>query len=71
MSDGWVATHSTAEPEGQAEEASLGSWRGLVVGTIHPSAVLRAPDSEGRDRAYAGLVGDLVEAREAVAEAAR
>jgi hypothetical protein len=48
-----------------------GSWRGLVVGTIQPSAVLRAPDSEGRDRAYAGLVGDLVEAREAVAEAAR
>jgi hypothetical protein len=49
-----------------------------VVGTIHPSAVLRGPDpedSEGRDRAYAGLVADLVAdlvaAREAAAEAAR
>jgi DNA polymerase len=63
--------YRVGEHKGQAEEASLGSWRGLVVGTIHPSAVLRAPDSEGRDRAYAGLVGDLVEAREAVAEAAR
>jgi hypothetical protein len=44
------------------------------VGTIHPSAVLRGPDpedSEGRDRAYAGLVADLVAAREAAAEAAR
>jgi uracil-DNA glycosylase family protein len=63
--------YRVSEHKGQAEEASLGSWRGLVVGTIHPSAVLRAPDSEGRDRAYAGLVGDLVKAREAVAEAAR
>jgi uracil-DNA glycosylase len=63
--------YRVGEHKGQAEEASLGSWRGLVVGTIHPSAVLRAPDSEGRDLAYAGLVGDLVEAREAVAEAAR
>jgi DNA polymerase len=30
-----------------------------VVATIHPSAVLRAPDSEGRRAAYAMLVGDL------------
>jgi hypothetical protein len=41
------------------------------VGTIHPSAVLRGPDAEGRDRAYAGLVADLVTAREAAAEVAR
>ena len=49
-------------------------WQGLVVGTIHPSAVLRGPDpedSEGRERAYAGLVADLAAAREAAAEAAR
>ena len=60
--------------KGKAEEASLGSWQGLVVGTIHPSAVLRGPDpedSESRDRAYAGLVADLVAAREAAAETAR
>jgi len=50
-------------------EGSLGSWHGVVVGTIHPSAVLRGPDREGRDRAYAGLVADLVTAREALAQA--
>src|SRR5262245_39566946 len=30
-----------------------------VVATIHPSAVLRAPDSEGRRAAYEALVADL------------
>jgi uracil-DNA glycosylase len=30
-----------------------------VVATIHPSSVLRAPDSEGRREAYAMLVADL------------
>ena len=30
-----------------------------VLGTIHPSAVLRAPDSEGRRAAYDSLVADL------------
>jgi uracil-DNA glycosylase len=62
--------YRVGEHKGKAEEASLGSWRGLVVGTIHPSAVLRGPDQEGRDRAYAGLVADLVVAREAAAETA-
>jgi uracil-DNA glycosylase len=61
--------YRVGEHKGQAEEASLGSWRGLVVGTIHPSAVLRGPDQEDRDRAYAGLVADLVVAREAAADA--
>ena len=32
---------------------------GRIVATIHPSAVLRAPDSEGRKAAYAMLVADL------------
>jgi DNA polymerase len=63
--------YRVGEHKGNAEEASLGSWQGLVVGTIHPSAVLRGPDPEGRDRAYAGLVADLVTAREAAAETAR
>jgi len=31
-----------------------------VVATIHPSAVLRAPDSEGRRQAYQMLVDDLI-----------
>jgi DNA polymerase len=30
-----------------------------VIATIHPSAVLRAPDSEGRRAAYDMLVEDL------------
>ena len=63
--------YRVGEHKGQAEEASLGSWRGLVVGTIHPSAVLRGPDQDDRDRAYAGLVADLVVAREAAVEAVR
>jgi uracil-DNA glycosylase len=37
-------------------ETSLGSRQFLV--TVHPSAVLRAPDGE-RDKAYAALVADL------------
>ena len=61
--------YRVGEHKGQAEEASLGSWRGLVVGTIHPSAVLRGPDQEDRDRAYAGLVADLVLARQVAAGA--
>ena len=44
------------------ETAALGG-SGLpvrhVVATIHPSAVLRAPDSEGRRSAYESLVADL------------
>ena len=62
--------YRVGEHKGKAEEAWLGSWRGLMVGTIHPSAVLRGPDQEDRDRAYAGLVADLVVAREAAADAA-
>jgi uracil-DNA glycosylase len=53
------------EHRGKVEEAALGSWRGLVVSTIHPSAVLRGPDAQTRERSYAGLVEDLVAAREA------
>lgn len=34
-------------------------WAGAVVATIHPSAVLRAPDSESRRVAFEGLVADL------------
>ncbi|MBV9094485.1 MAG: UdgX family uracil-DNA binding protein [Streptosporangiaceae bacterium] len=55
------------EHRGKAEEAALGGWQGLAVTTIHPSAVLRGPDADSRDRAYAGLVSDLVVARQAAA----
>jgi DNA polymerase len=37
-----------------------------VVATIHPSAVLRAPDSEGRRAAYESLVADLKVAAKAL-----
>jgi DNA polymerase len=34
-------------------------WGGRVLATIHPSAVLRAPDQDARRAAYDGLVADL------------
>jgi uracil-DNA glycosylase family protein len=51
--------------KGEVVDAVLGDWHGLAVGTIHPSAVLRGPDSAARDTAYAGLVADLATARDA------
>lgn len=51
--------------KGEVEEAEFGPWQGLVVSTIHPSAVLRTGDPETRERSYAGLVADLVTAHEA------
>ena len=53
------------EHKGKVEDAESGPWRGLVVSTIHPSAVLRGDDPAARDRSYAGLVADLVTARKA------
>ncbi|HEY2268035.1 MAG TPA: uracil-DNA glycosylase family protein [Streptosporangiaceae bacterium] len=55
--------YRVGEHQGKAEESSFGSWHGLVVGTVHPSAVLRGPDPDSRERAYADLVSDLVLAR--------
>jgi uracil-DNA glycosylase family protein len=54
------------EHKGKVEEVAVGPWRGLVVSTIHPSAVLRGEDPEARERSFAGLVADLVTAREAL-----
>src|SRR5579863_8889803 len=34
------------ERKGKVEEAEFGPWQGVVVSTIHPSAVLRAGDEE-------------------------
>lgn len=55
------------EHKGKTQEAAIGSWQGLVVSTIHPSAVLRGTDGESRERSYAGLVDDLIVARETAA----
>jgi DNA polymerase len=52
--------------QGKVEEAEFGPWRGRVVSTIHPSAVLRADEPQARERSFAGLVADLVTAREAL-----
>jgi DNA polymerase len=41
---------------GTPQPSPLADW---VIATIHPSAVLRAPDPEGRKAAYEMLVGDL------------
>jgi uracil-DNA glycosylase len=55
------------ERRGRVEQAGLGNWQGLVFSTIHPSAVLRGPDEESRRLSYAGLVQDLILARESTA----
>jgi uracil-DNA glycosylase len=44
------------DARGQAIESELAP---LVVATIHPSAILRAPDDEARGREREGLVADL------------
>jgi uracil-DNA glycosylase len=58
--------YRVGEHKGKVEEADFGQWQGLVVGTIHPSAVLRGDDPEAREASYAGLVADLLIARQAL-----
>lgn len=38
---------------------TAGSWSGRVLGTVHPSAVIRSPDERRREEAFEELVGDL------------
>ena len=40
------------------------AWAPLVTATIHPSAILRAPDAERRHEEYHGLVADLKRVKE-------
>ena len=47
---------------GKVEQIDVGRWQGFMLGTVHPSAVLRARDSQARDQAYGGLVEDLTTA---------
>jgi DNA polymerase len=54
--------YRVGDHKGKVEEATVGSWRGPLVATIHPSAVLRGIDTAARETAYAGLVADLVTA---------
>ncbi len=39
------------------------AWADQVVGTIHPSAILRVPDEAGRHEEYNRFVGDLKKVR--------
>jgi DNA polymerase len=43
-------------------------WAASTMATIHPSAVLRAPDDEGRRQMREALIVDLKTAREHVRE---
>jgi uracil-DNA glycosylase len=44
------------EQRGQVVETSLPA---MVTATVHPSSILRAPDDEAREVAYAAFVRDL------------
>ena len=50
------ARFKLTQHRGEIVSSELGE---RVIATIHPSAVLRAPDSEGRREAFEGLVADL------------
>ena len=39
------------------------NYSAVIIATIHPSAILRAPDHAGREQAYRGFVHDLKLAR--------
>jgi uracil-DNA glycosylase len=52
---------------GKLQQIDVGHWHGVILGTIHPSAVLRARDSRARDQACSGLVDDLTTAVGALA----
>jgi DNA polymerase len=51
------------ERHGELLPSSLGP---PIAATVHPASVLRAPDSEARRDAYAGLVADLRRIADAV-----
>ena len=45
------------------DRGTIGEWKGVpVIVTFHPSAILRAPDSDSRSAMMADLVDDLREA---------
>jgi DNA polymerase len=52
-------TFRVTKQRGQVVPATIGDWDGSVVGTIHPSAILRLEDPDEREDAYGGFVDDL------------
>jgi uracil-DNA glycosylase len=57
-----------SDHRGKVEKLAVGGWTGLLVSTVHPSAVLRSRDGQERARAYSGLVADLTTAVSAARE---
>ena len=56
---GAVAAQTVLGPQFKLMQNRGKVLEGRIVATIHPSAVLRAPDSEARRTAYESLVADL------------
>ncbi len=44
---------------GLVVDATVGEWSGAVLGTIHPSAILRASEPAEREAEFDALVADL------------
>ena len=45
-------------------DLEVGSWAGVAVATVHPSAVLRAPSPDARKELRADLIAALSRARD-------
>jgi uracil-DNA glycosylase family protein len=57
------STFRVTRQRGEFVESDLAP---LVLATVHPSSVLRAPDDDARDVAYRGLVEDLSKVAQAI-----
>jgi uracil-DNA glycosylase family protein len=53
---------------GEVLPLSVGGWSGVGVATVHPSAILRAPNDEARSAARTDFVNDLNVVREQLAK---
>ena len=60
------STYRVTKQRGRLIEATVGSWSGRVLGTIHPSALLRVRDPGERETEFAALVADLATAAAAL-----
>ena len=58
------STFRVSRQRGEFVESGLAP---LVLATVHPSSVLRAPDDQAREQAYRGLVDDLAKVAAALA----
>lgn len=56
------STYRVTTQRGLLLDATVGAWSGQVLGTIHPSAILRVQDPADRDAEFGALVADLTTA---------